>query len=254
MNPVAEALTGWEEKSASGRKIAEVFAVPEGQEAPDPSCPAAKVQGRGLSAGLHGECTLLSEKGGERIVTCSGAPIVDRGGRRIGAVLVFRDVTEEKNSQRELERSREELKELADGIRERNTALKVLLEQREADRLEFEKRVIANISHLVLPYIEKLKHGRLAAGDRTSVSVLESNLRHITSAFSSRLSSSLTGLTPQEIRIANLVREGRQDKEISDILNISFETVKTHKQNIRKKFGIYGQRKNLRSYLSRFSE
>ena len=176
MNPVAEALTGWEEKSASGRKIAEVFAVPEGQEAPDPSCPAAKVQGRGLSAGLHGECTLLSEKGGERIVTCSGAPIVDRGGRRIGAVLVFRDVTEEKNSQRELERSREELKELADGIRERNTALKVLLEQREADRLEFEKRVIANISHLVLPYIEKLKHGRLAAGDRTSVSVLESNV------------------------------------------------------------------------------
>ena len=74
------------------------------------------------------------------------------------------------------------------------------------------------------------------------------------SMFSKRLSSRFHGLTPQEIRIAGLVREGHQDKEIMDILNISFETIKTHRQHLRKKLGIYGQRTNLRTYLAELSE
>ena len=149
-------------------------------------------------------------------------------------------------------RMERKVKEQAGEIQERNVALKVLLEEREKDRLEFEKRILDNISHLVLPYIEKLKSIRVTPEVMTWVDLLEANLEKITSEFSDRLSSSVIGLTPQELKIANLVQRGKQDKEIAEILNVSFETVKTHKQNIRKKLGIYGKRVNLRAYLAEF--
>jgi DNA-binding CsgD family transcriptional regulator len=86
------------------------------------------------------------------------------------------------------------------------------------------------------------------------LNILEANLNEIISSFSYRLSSGGISLTPKEIKIANLVKEGKQDKEIMEILNISLETVKTHRQNIRKKLGIYNKRTNLRTYLLSLSE
>jgi PAS domain S-box-containing protein len=254
MNPVAERLTGWDHRSAAGRAITEVFRVAEGSKTPDTPCPVLRALREDFTHAFHGDCEILSRGGEQRTVTCSSAPLVGKQSDVLGAVLVFRDVSDERAARLELEKSKEELAARAVEISERNTALKVLLEQRENDRLEFEERILANIRHLVLPYVDRLKKARLSADDRASVHILESNLEEITSSFSHRLSSSLAGLTPQEIRIANLVKAGKQDKEITEILHISFETVKTHKQNIRKKLGIYGDRKNLRSFLARFSE
>ena len=86
------------------------------------------------------------------------------------------------------------------------------------------------------------------------IKLIESNLNDIISPFSSRMSSRYLGFTPKEIQIANLIKEGSQDKDISEILHISVVTVKTHRQNIRKKLGIYGKRVNLRTHLLSFSK
>ena len=85
--------------------------------------------------------------------------------------------------------------------------------------------------------------------DLAYVNILESNLNEIVSPFSVKLSSQYLGLTPKEIQIANLIKDGKQDKDMMEILNISQTTVKTHRQNIRKKLGIYSKRANLRTYL-----
>ncbi len=254
MNPRAEILTGWELENARGKPVGEVFHILDGSTRQKSSCPVLKALRECSSVDTHRDYLLLARDGSERAVICTGTPIIGKNEKVLGAVLVSRDITARMAAVEELRRSREELKSRADQVSERNIALKVLLEQREKDRLEFEEKILANIRHLVIPYLDKLKKGQLTSEGKTCVHILEANLEQVTSAFSNRLSSALVGLTPQEIKIAGLVKEGRQDKEITDILNISFETVKTHKQNIRKKLGIYGERTNLRSYLAQFND
>jgi DNA-binding CsgD family transcriptional regulator len=85
------------------------------------------------------------------------------------------------------------------------------------------------------------------------LNIIEANLNEIVSPFSQKLSSEYFAFTPQELKIANLIKDGGQDKDISEILNISLETVKTHRQNIRKKLKIRGKKTNLMTYLLSFT-
>ena len=59
----------------------------------------------------------------------------------------------------------------------------------------------------------------------------------------------ITILTPQEIQVASLVKDGKASKEIAGILNVSETTVHFHRKNLRKKFGLSNSQTNLRSYL-----
>lgn len=139
-------------------------------------------------------------------------------------------------------------------LEESNAALKVLLKQRDDDKKQLENNILTNIKQLILPYIDKIRNNAPDKEILASLSVLESNLKEIVSPFAHKLSSNYLGLTPKEIDISNLIMGGKQDKEISQILHISPETVKTHRQNIRKKLGIYSKRANLRTHLLSLSD
>jgi DNA-binding CsgD family transcriptional regulator len=177
------------------------------------------------------------------------APIKDSNGIVTGGIGIFEDITFRMQTQEALKESDTQLRMKATELEESNTALKVLLKQRENDKDESEGNIVANVKHLIMPYIEKLKKNRDVSDDLVYLNILESNLKEIISPFAQKLSSNHSGLTPKEIQVANLTRDGKQDKEISEILSISLDTVKFHRKNIRKKLGLYGQRTNLRSYL-----
>ncbi len=252
MNPAAEQLLGWSPGEAAGRTLAEVLVLRDAHSGEGVAgTPGREPPPRGCT---RGDYVLVARGGEEKFVTVCSAPILDAGRHALGTVLALRDITAQKLAEAELERSREELRLHAIEVQERNTALKVLLSQRESDRAEFEERILENVRTLILPYLEKLRAHRLDPEVKALLNIVETNLSQITSAFSQRLCSKFRGLSPQELRIANLIKEGRQDKEISELLNISFETVKTHRQNIRKKLGIYGERGGLRSHLSTYTE
>jgi DNA-binding response OmpR family regulator len=138
-------------------------------------------------------------------------------------------------------------------LEEFNTALKVLLKQREKDKAEFEECILTNVKNLVIPHIEKLKKIGLKARAAAHVSILESNIKDITSSFSQRLSSKYLNLTSKEIQIANLVKEGKTSKDIGELLNVSERTVDFHRKNIRNKLGLQDKRANLRSCLINLS-
>jgi DNA-binding NarL/FixJ family response regulator len=139
-------------------------------------------------------------------------------------------------------------------LEESNTALKVLLNQRDRDRKEFENNILSNIKHLIMPYMEKLKKSRKMSDELDYLRIIDSNLREIVSPFSSKLSFKHLNFTPKEIMISDLIKDGKQDKDIMEILNISLDTVKAHRKNIRKKLGINNKKINLRTKLLSLAE
>lgn len=144
----------------------------------------------------------------------------------------------------------ETIKAQSERLEETNAALRVLLRQREHDRAELEESVLDNVKHLVLPYLDKLKRSRLADDQRQLFELLESHLREIISPFVRKISAPLLGLTPTEIRVAELIRQGRTSKEIADLLVTSERAVIFHRQGIRRKLGLIGKHLNLQSYLA----
>ena len=119
-----------------------------------------------------------------------------------------------------------------------NTALQVLLEEREGDRKRTEEKIVRNIRELVLPYIDSLQETRLDETQRAYCEILKSNLSNITGSFLQKISENFITLTPMETKVADLIKEGRSMKEIARILGMSISTVNFHRQNLRNKLGI----------------
>jgi DNA-binding CsgD family transcriptional regulator len=160
-----------------------------------------------------------------------------------------RQVEDRKRAEAELRKREKELKAQSLHLEEVNTALRVLLKQREDDKKELGEVVVSNIKELIYPYLDRLQKSRLTSMQKTMVDVLGSNLDNIVSPFISKLSSKYINLTPTEIRVANLVKEGRTNKDIAELLCLSKNTILFHRQNIRTKLGLKKTKKNLRSHL-----
>jgi DNA-binding NarL/FixJ family response regulator len=149
----------------------------------------------------------------------------------------------------ERKKAENELRLKSKSLEEANTALKVLLQHREEDRKAMEENVITNVKKLALPYIDKLKMLKLNENQLAYVRIIEDNLKDIISPFLRNMTVEHLDLTPREIQITSLVKEGRTTKEITDLLNISATAVDFHRKNIRMKLGIKNIKTNLRSFL-----
>jgi PAS domain S-box-containing protein len=100
MNPVAEQIAGVTAGDALGRPVRDVLRL---LDPAHPCSPLDEVLARGKTAAVR-EATLELATGASRIISESAAPVVDDD-RVLGAVMVFRDITEQKLSQKQLELS-----------------------------------------------------------------------------------------------------------------------------------------------------
>ncbi|QEL16666.1 PAS domain S-box protein [Limnoglobus roseus] len=101
MNAVAEALTGWPLADAAGRQLPEVFRIVNEYTREPGANPALRALNEGVTVGLANHTVLIARDGTERPIDDSAAPIRDGKNPSMGAVLVFRDVTERKRSESE---------------------------------------------------------------------------------------------------------------------------------------------------------
>jgi len=154
-----------------------------------------------------------------------------------------------RKAEEDLKHSENELQQKSKILEEANIALKVLLKHREEDRIAVEENILNNVRRLILPSIEKLKNLKLNETQLTHVAIIESHLKEVISPFLNNLATKHYDLTPRELEIASLVREGRTTKEMTEYLNISATAVDFHRKNIRLKLGIKNTKTNLRSML-----
>ncbi|HUW28444.1 MAG TPA: PAS domain S-box protein [Sulfuriferula sp.] len=102
LNPLAEQLTGWTQAQASGRPVNEIFHIINKETRLPATIPVMETLAHGTIQGLANHTVLIAVDGSECDIADSCAPIRDRDGQVIGAVLVFRDVTGEYAVQQDL--------------------------------------------------------------------------------------------------------------------------------------------------------
>jgi diguanylate cyclase (GGDEF)-like protein/PAS domain S-box-containing protein len=103
MNPVAERLTGWPSERALGQPVSEVFRIVDETTRLPLLDPLERCLAEGKVVESPGHALLLSGDGKEYSVRDTAAPIRDRRGNvLLGAVLVFKDVTQLRGMEREM--------------------------------------------------------------------------------------------------------------------------------------------------------
>lgn len=105
LNPVAETLCGWSQEAAVGRPVEEIFHIVNEETRQPVENPVARVLHEGIVVGLANHTSLITPQGKEYPIADSGAPIFDEQQRITGAVLVFRDQSEERLAEAQLRRS-----------------------------------------------------------------------------------------------------------------------------------------------------
>jgi DNA-binding CsgD family transcriptional regulator len=176
----------------------------------------------------------------------------------------MRDITEIKRAEsalrmahdtleKRVEKRTLQLQEANERLERVNTGLQVLIEHRQEEMERLRKTVVENANKLIIPYIEKMDKTRMSAQNRAYLEVIAVGLKELVSPFASALSSKEVVLSPTEIRVADLVRQGKASKEIAFLMNVSANAIAVHRYNIRRKLGLLKKKVNLRSYLESLS-
>lgn len=161
-------------------------------------------------------------------------PIKDASGVITHYIAIQRDITARKHAEEMIE--------------QKNAALREILEQIQIEKKNIKEDVLLNVEEVLIPALKKLRR-KGSSLDQKHIDVLEKSLTHLTSSFGRSVSEKKFKLSPREVEIANLIKNGLGSKEICSMLNISFKTVETHRNKIRKKLGILNKEINLTTYL-----
>jgi PAS domain S-box-containing protein len=195
-------------------------------------------------------------------VELSGKTVWNNQTGEMEIIATIRNINDRKQAEVELTKYRERLEQLVKertqdlenktkALEEINIALKVLLQHREEDKKDLEDRFVTNIQNLIIPFAEKMKNTNLDERQLAYLGIIESHLKDITSSMITKFNQ--LNLTPTEVEIASLIKEGKSTKEIAKIMGTATSSIDTHRNNIRKKLGISKENVNLRSYLQSFN-
>lgn len=170
------------------------------------------------------------------------------------SIGISRDISARKEMEEKLKGAYGQMEEMVRDtsaqLKELNTTVNVLLEQREAFKKSYRKDLSSHIEGLIKPYLGKLKTSRLSADQLALVERIEYSLKEAVTPMARKLSSGLNSLSPIDLQVALLIKEGKSTKEIADAMNLSTKTIEFHRDKIREKLGIKNQKVNLRTMLA----
>ena len=151
---------------------------------------------------------------------------------------------------REIQQNYHRLKETKQEIKKKNIALQVLVDRQRGTREELAQHMATRLKKLVYPYLELLQEDVSNDQKNECLAVIKMHLDSIVKPVDEKQYNPDWQLTPREVLVADLVRQGKNTKEIGKMLNISPRTAERYRNNIRKKIGLTDRKMNLHAYLN----
>jgi PAS domain S-box-containing protein len=245
-NIQATKLFGYKKKELIGQHVSKIYSPEEFEKVKE----VIKRTNRYGKARLY-DVNVLRKDGQKINVDAHGSRFTV--GEDVLYKIIYRDMTEQRKMQEQLKRAKTELEativERTMELMQANTALKVLLSHQNQEKAENEEKLSMNLRNQILPYIQELKKDLPREKKKAYIQMIEKNLQSVMSEFLTHLKSSTSKLTPKEIQVASLIKEGMSTKEIARFLNVSRKTVDIFRYNIRKKLGLNNRKENLMTHL-----
>jgi len=194
-------------------------------------------------ASWRGPLTTMGSDGRETPVKLN-VRCLSAGGVRLYQFML-RDLRGRMALERDLAQSRMDVADM-------NTALKQVLRNVEEERQELKDELAQQVREEVLPTVERIVLEDSPLVRQAYRSALEEKIADMVDT-SQEPKNILTLLTPREIDICRLIQQGWQGRAIAEELSISFETLQSHRKNIRRKLGLRGSSQFLSSVLQQQS-
>ena len=163
--------------------------------------------------------------------------------------LELKSAAEElKERQEELLRHKSQLEKVNNELMETNKAVSILARNIDKNKQEMESAIAKTINSMLIPTIKDLRKAKTVDGLHSAVDILATQVQAIINDLSGGMNI-LAPLTPTEMRVAVMIKNGLTSQNLANKLNISLHTAKTHRRNLRKKLNVQNSRINLTSYL-----
>jgi DNA-binding CsgD family transcriptional regulator len=194
-------------------------------------------------------------EGAVEVFYAAGVPVLPEGpflreeyalirvvAERVGSALMHLKV------ESDLRDAHEVLRHQHQALQESNVTLRTVLSRLEEEKHEIRTSMLANIQKIIMPIVFELELA-VVGRERSYVTLLRQSLQEVASPFLTQLSREHLELTPVEIAISTMIRNGLSTKEIAQLRCISEATVRRHRENIRRKLGLKNHKANLVTYL-----
>ncbi|MCP4703212.1 MAG: PAS domain S-box protein [candidate division Zixibacteria bacterium] len=197
----------------------------------------------------HFEFRLRKKNGDYIFVEAPGQFLLDKEGKLDRRIGFIKDITKRKQIMHNLQNTQESLIIEQVALRQKNVALKEVLTQIENEKKQIKRQIQNNIERIVFPILETLKN-RGGSSETEYFELLENSLKDISEPFVSSLLLKDLKLSPRELEICNMIKNGMSSQNIATALNVSIHTIHTQRARIRKKLKISGHNENLASFFS----
>lgn len=287
MNPVAEAATGWSQASARAKSITEVLHIVHEETGETVGNHALRAIKEVRAVQFTNRIVLKSKDGSQLQVAIGAAPFTDSDDEVGGAVLTFHDMSCFQHLEDNLKAARDllarqvaertealaksdqqlqqavteriqaegaaniveqQLKVEQQAAAEKSIALREVMGQVDYEKAQLVSYFQSNIDRIAIPLLRQLE-AKSGPSAKTYVSQLHNCLSNVVSPFINHLEKAYASLSPRETQICSMIKDGLTSKEIAATFDVSVETVRHQRKDIRRKLGIGGDKTNLGSFL-----
>ena len=245
----------------------------------------ARVKGRfnrwlkGQATSIHFETRIIRKDGSALPVEFTGAKIIWSG--QIASLVMIRDLkaprqigdeldklknelvrcaldlrnasNELEIKHKELSRRKLELEKAGSELVQANTAFSVLTRNIDKKKTDLQKEVALAVSSRIMPIVKELRGDKSFRKARAKLEMLSSHLNSLTTGVGVEDTKNIiVSLSPAELQVAMLIKDGFTSESIARMLFLSLHTVKTHRKNIRRKLKINNSNINLNTYLKSY--